>query len=432
MNRLDGVYGLSGFSMNFGLERIKALMRYAGNPQDKLNTIHIAGTNGKGSTSRFIYGILKEHGLKVGLYTSPHLVNFSERIVVGGEKIKDDDIERLHDFFNKIISDKDIFEKIGVPSFFEITTAICFQYFFENKVDIAVIETGLGGRLDATNIIKKPLLSVITNISMDHSEILGNSLEKIAAEKAGIIKKKSIVLCGDGKKSIRDLIKEYALKLGSAYFSSKDVKLFRKGAIFTYKGLNREIKNVQLQNFPEYQQYNLKLSLLSLEILGRFFKDSMKLELDDDLIRKGISKFKNEGRFEIIKYKNRGMVLDGAHNAEGIKNLVVSLQKFFKKKNFIIIFGVMRDKDYKTILKKLSALNGKIIFTRMDNGRALDIRELKEISVKMGYFQNISLSNNIKEAIKEALKSRKKTDTILICGSLYLIGEFKKLLLNNY
>ena len=430
ISRLDAAYGLNGFSMNFGLERIRALMRYAGNPQDKLKTIHIAGTNGKGSVSRFIYNILEEHSLNVGLYTSPHLITFSERIVVGGEKISDNDLERLNNFFDKIISEKDDFKKLGAPSFFELTTAICFLYFFEKKVDVAVIETGLGGRLDATDIIKKPLLSVITNISMDHENILGSSLRKIALEKAGIIKRNSVAVCGEKKNKIAGIIKNYALSLKADYISSNDVKLFKKGDLYSYKGLNIEIKNIKLPNLASYQKYNLKLGLLSIEILYMYYKKSLKLKLNYNLVRSGILKFKNEGRFEIIKYKNRDVILDGAHNPDGIKNLVISLQKFFKKKNFIIIFAVMKDKDYKTILKRLSVLEGEIIFAGLNNERALDVNDLKKLSLQNHYFKKVFTADNIKDALESAAESKKKEDAILVCGSLYLIGEFKKTIIN--
>ncbi|MHB1660509.1 MAG: bifunctional folylpolyglutamate synthase/dihydrofolate synthase [bacterium] len=430
MSRLDEIYGLSGFSMNFGLERIKALMRYAGNPQDKLKIVHIAGTNGKGSVSRFIYSILKEHGLKIGLYTSPHLITFAERIVVGGEKINDSDLERLNIFFDKIVSEKNDFKKLGAPSFFELTTAICFLYFFEKQVDVAIIEAGLGGRLDATNVIKRPLLSVITNISMDHKNILGNSLEKIAMDKAGIIKRDSAVVCGDRKSRIAGLIKDYALSLNAKYFSVENIKLFKKGDLYNYKGLKTNIENIRLPSKASYQKYNLKLSIFSVEILNKYCQKMLNLELNDNSIKNGILKFSNEGRFEIIKYKNNEIVLDGAHNPDGVKNLIISLRKIFKKNGFIIIFAVMKDKDYKTILRRLSVLNGDIIFTGLNNGRALDGNELKAFSVKNGYFKKIFISENIKDSLETALKRKKKDDAILVCGSLYLVGEFKKTILN--
>ena len=430
VSTLDAIYGLTGFSMNFGLERIKTLMKYAGNPQDKLKTIHIAGTNGKGSVSRFIYSILEEHGLNVGLYTSPHLITFSERIIASGEKIANNDLERLNIFFNRIISEKDDFKKLGPPSFFELTTAICFQYFYEKNVDIAVIEAGLGGRLDATNIIDRPLLSVITNISMEHKDILGNSLKKIALEKAGIIKKNSLVVCGEKKRGISNLIKDCALSLNTAYFSSNDVRIFKKGYLYNYRGLNAEIKNIKMPNLASYQKYNLKLSLLSIEVLYEYFKKSIKIELNYNSIIKGILKFKNEGRFEVIKYKNNVIVLDGAHNPDGIKNLIISLRKNFKKNNFIIIFAVMKDKDYKTILRRLSVLEGKIIFAGLKSDRALSGSELEEFSSRNHYFKKIFLAEDIKEALNIAVNNKKEDDIIIVCGSLYLIGEFKKNIIN--
>ena len=430
MSRLDEIYGLSGFSMNFGLERIKALMRYAGNPQDKLKIVHIAGTNGKGSVSRFIYSILKEHGLKIGLYTSPHLITFSERIVVDGEKINDSDLERLNRFFDKIVSEKNDFKKLGAPSFFELTTAICFLYFFEKQVDVAIIEAGLGGRLDATNIIKKPLLSVITNISMDHKNILGNSLKKIALDKAGIIKRDSAVVCGVRKSRIAGLIKDYALSLNAKYFSADNVELFKKGGLYNYKGLKTTIENIKLPSKASYQKYNLKLGIFSVEILNKYYQKMLNLELNDNSIKNGILKFSNEGRFEIIKYKNSEIVLDGAHNPDGVKNMIISLRKIFKKNGFIIIFAVMKDKDYKTILRRLSVLNGDIIFTGLNNDRALDGNELKTFSAENGYFKKIFISENIKDSLEIALKRKKEDDIILVCGSLYLIGEFKKTILN--
>ena len=427
MNSLDKVYGLNGFFMDFGLERIEALMKFSGNPQNKLKIVHVAGTNGKGSTCRFLYYILKEHGLKTGLYTSPHLVDFNERIIAGEDTISDSDAARLNDFFNKIADKENIFKKIGKPTFFELTTAICFKYFFEKKVEVAVIETGLGGRLDATNIVKKPLLSVITNISADHKDILGNSLKKIALEKAGIIKKNSITVCGEKNKKIRQIIQDYALSINSLFYSSDNVKLIKKGFFYEYKGLNIDIKNIKNPNLALYQNENLKLAILAAEIIYKYYSDALKFNLNEELLKSAVIKFKNEGRFEIIKYKNNDIILDGAHNPDGIKKLILSLKKIFPKNNFVIIFAVMKDKDYNAILKRLSILGGKIIFTGLrGNERALDAKELKKISADNKYFKEIFISDGIEESLEMALKIKSAGDIILICGSLYLIGEFNK------
>ncbi len=430
MSKLDAIYDKNGFIMNLGLERITALLSYAGNPQERLKIIHITGTNGKGSVSRFIYAILKEHGLKTGLYTSPHLISFNERIIVGDKKIEDYELNRLSLFFKKIILTNKEFEKLGEPSFFELTTAVCFKYFEEQNIDIAIIEAGLGGRLDATNVIKKPILSVITNVSMDHKNILGNSLKKIALDKAGIIKQGSLVVTGEKKAKIKGLIKEHALSLNVPFFSTEQVKLYKIKNLYNYNGLKLTLNGIKLHNQAWYQKYNLGLALLSVEIIYNNYKDILGLNIKEDLLKKGICEFNNEGRFEIINYKNSTLILDGAHNPGGIKSLVVSLKRAFKNSKFIIIFAVMKDKDYKTMLKRLSVLNGSIIFTGLDNDRVKDIKELESFSKKYNYFKNTFCSKNIKDGLDLAFKCKEENDLILLCGSLYLIGEFKRIVLN--
>ncbi len=431
MSKLDALYDKSGFIINLGLERITALLNHAGNPQERLKIIHIAGTNGKGSVSRFIYAILKEHGLRAGLYTSPHLLSFSERIIADGKKIEDYDLDRLGRFFKKIILTNKEFKKFGEPSFFELTTAICFKYFEERHVDVAIIEAGLGGRLDATNVVKKPLLSVITNISMDHEDILGHSLKKIALDKAGIIKQGSLVVTGEKKVKIKGLIKERALSLNVPFFSTERIKLYRTKNLYNYNGLKLALKGIKLHNKAWYQKYNLGLALLSVEIVYDNYKDILRLDIKEDLIKKGISKFNNEGRFEIINYKNSTLILDGAHNPDGIKSLIVSLKRVFKNGKFIIIFAVMKDKNYKTMLKRLAGLNGSIIFTGLNNDRVNDIKKLESFSKKYNYFKNTFRSKNIKEGLDLAFKCKEEDDLILLCGSLYLIGEFKELKKNS-
>ena len=311
-----------------------------------------------------------------------------------------------------------------------MTTAVCFKYFFERNVDIAVIEAGLGGALDATNVLKRPLLSIITNIGLDHKNILGNSLEKIAMDKAGIIKKNSIAVCGEKRPGLRKLIEKCASNLNAGYFYSGDVRLYERGELLEYRGLTRLIKGISLPNKALYQKRNLKLALLSAEILESRCKDRLAIRLDDDLIRRAVSKFNNEGRFEIIKYKNTDVVLDGAHNPDGIKNLIASLRGVFTKNNFIIIFSVMKDKDYKAMLKRLASLGGVIFLTGLKNDRAINPVELEGALPSDKPFKEVFVSDNIGNSMASALKIGKKDDIIVICGSLYLVGEFKKAFLN--
>ncbi len=429
MSKLDVAYGKTGFIVNLGLERISTLLGHAGNPQDKLKIIHIAGTNGKGSVGKFICTILKEHGLKAGLYTSPHLVTFNERITVDNEKIRDCDVERLDLFFKKLIRDNKEFATLGDVSFFEFTTAVCFKYFEEQCVDVAVIEAGLGGRLDATNIIRNPLLSVITNVSMDHRDVLGHSVEKIASDKAGIIKKGSLMVTGERKGKIKALIKERALSLAVPFFSVDMVKLYRVKNVYNYKGLKLTLRGLRLNTQALYQKYNLGLALLSLEILCSYHSKILRLDIKEDLVKIGVSKFSNEGRFEVINYKDSTLILDGAHNPDGIKNLLISLKQNFANRRFIVIFAVMKDKNYKIMLRRLSALNCTMIFTGLNNNRVENTNEMVALSDKHNYFKKVFCAKNIKQGLNLAFQNKEENDLILICGSLYLVGDFKKTVL---
>ncbi len=428
-NNLDSVeklYQKQGFKMNFGLGSIEYLLNYAGNPQKYINFIHITGTNGKGSVSRIIYEIIKSHGLIAGIYTSPHLLRFNERIIVNDEQISDADLDGL----------KNYFLASGLKcSFFELTTAICFKYFKEKNVDIAVIEAGLGGMLDATNVIEKPLMSIITNISIDHSEILGNSYKKIALDKAGIIKKNSIMITGERKTAIREILINEAINKNALYFSTNLIKITHVKNIYNYYGLYSSFEDILFPSFASYHKYNLAIALLSIEILFKYYKDKINKNLSEESVRKGISYFKNEGRFEIIHVKDKTIVLDGAHNPDGIKNLIISLKNIYKNCNYIFIFGVMKDKDYKTMLRRLSKMDrvtykADIIFTNVNNERSMDSKLLQEYSDNLKYFNNSYAVKNIKEAIDKAFRiysNNNKNEIIVICGSLYLLGDFKKI-----
>ncbi len=430
MSKIDEIYNKSGFKMDFGLDRIAALLDHAGNPQNGINFIHITGTNGKGSVSRMIYEILNMHGLVTGLYTSPHLVRFNERIVVNNTYISDEDLERLTVYFMEALSSGRDLAKMGKLTFFELTTAICFKYFEEKKADIAVIEAGLGGSLDATNVIKRPLISVITNISMDHSAILGHSLKKIAADKAGIIKRNSVIITGESKKKIKELIFNYAVRMDSKAYSTDMIRLTKKGGLYCYDGLYNSIDGITLSNKALYQKYNLKTALLSVEVLFELYKDLICKTLEKDLVRKGLNSFKHEGRFEIIRLKGRTVILDGAHNPDGIEKLAGSLKAYFKNSKWTIVFAVMQDKDYKTMLRRLSKLGAVIIFTKISNDRSADPFRLKVEADKLPGFKRSYITKNLEEAASVAFNIKSGSEAILVCGSLYLIGEFKKLYLN--
>ncbi len=432
INNLDSVeklYKKQGFKMNFGLSGIGELLKYADNPQECINFIHITGTNGKGSVSRFVYEILRAHDLNVGLYTSPHLLKFNERIIVDDEQISDADLERLKNYFLAGGFNN---------SFFELTTAICFKYFKEKNVDIAVIEAGLGGMLDATNIINKPLLSIITNISIDHSEILGNSYKKIALDKAGIIKRNSIFITGERKAAVREILINEAIHKKAMYFSTNLIKITHQKNLYNYYGIDSSFENILLPSYASYHKYNLSVVLLSIEVLFKYYKNKIyNKNLSEECVKKGISNFKNDGRFEILNIHNAAVILDGAHNPDGIKNLISSLKNIYKKSNYIFVFGVMKDKDYKTMLRRLSNsvsedCTADIIFSNVDNERSMDAKLLKEYSDNLKYFNSSYAAADIKEAMNRAFQLYNAADgdsrrrIIAVCGSLYLLGDFKK------
>ena len=364
------------------LSNIHEICKIIDNPQNKLKFIHVAGTNGKGSVCNFLYNIYQKAGYKVGLFTSPHLIDFRERIVVGEKEISR---EYIIDFYNQNL---ERFKEIS-PSFFEWTTALAFSYFEDSKTEINIIETGLGGRLDSTNIIM-PELSIITSIGMDHASILGNTIEKIAKEKAGIIKDNIPTLLGSEIEQ-ESIFKEIC--------DSKNSKLYIAD------------KNIEYpeSSLPDYQIKNWNTAKKATEILQNKFK---------------IGEIKNEphkfltikGRWQIVG-KNPLTILDIGHNEQSI----VELKKQLKKENFnnlFLIVGFSKDKDISTLLNLLPKAE-TYYFTKSSNERSIDPKILKTKFIK----ENSRVYDDYKEAFEEAKKEAKKEDMLLITGSAFLIGD---------
>jgi len=396
---IEKLYTYTKFA-KLGLENIRNLLKILGNPQNGFKSIHIAGTNGKGSVAAMISQILMEEGYKTGLYISPHLVDFRERIQIDRELISKDDLLRIGENIVGIV------ESGNPASFFEITTAIMFKYFAEKKIDYAVIEVGMGGRLDATNVIL-PEVSVITHISLDHTKILGDTVKKIAFEKAGIIKNKPTVI---SDYNLYDFFSDVCKKRGSKLYSvGKDLKYTKKGDFFDINGV-LNLKDLEISLEGDHQLLNASTAILASYILG----------ISENSIRKGLKKTKWEGRFEIVN-NNPLIVFDGGHNPDGIKNTVKTM-KDFDYNNIYIVFGVLKDKDYKKMIKYLENLNGEFIFTKPNSDRALDPEEL----LKYG---EGTVIEDPKEAFEIAKKKAKNGDAILVVGSLYLIGDIKSAIL---
>lgn len=420
---IEYIHSTYKFGSKLGLENIKELLNRLGNPQNEKKIIHIAGTNGKGSTSAMISYILSEQGNKVGLYTSPYLEEFNERIKINNNNISNQKLAYIIEKV-KISVDEMVSEGFNHPTEFEIITAAAFLFYDLENVDFIVLEVGLGGRFDATNVIESPLLTILTSISMDHMQYLGDTLEKIAFEKCGIIKPQVKVVVASQHHESMKIIKEQCAIKSAECINSDDAEIITLGyniygQDLLYKYKNNEI-SFKLSLLGEYQISNVKTVLTAIYTL----KEN-GIRISSESIKSGLKNVKWPGRFEIIN-KNPMIVLDGAHNEEGIIELKKALKKYFPTNNINIVLGILKDKQYKEMVKTISDSATNIIATEPDNDRKLSAFELAtEVSA---YNKNVSYFSDYKDAVNNALKSLKANEVLCIAGSLYLIGVVKKYL----
>ena len=401
------------------------LCEFLDDPQTKFKTIHIAGTNGKGSVSHMLAAILQTAGYKTGLYTSPHLKDFRERIKVNGEMV---DEKFVIDFTEKM---KTLIEEIS-PSFFEITVAMAFEYFAEQKVDVAVIEVGLGGRLDSTNIIT-PELSVITNIGWDHMNLLGDTLEKIAFEKAGIIKKDVPVVIGEILPETVKIFEQTAIEkqtsLSNASQKRKVVDWhWEKPARLRHSGGHELIVEIAEEHHTDHKTWHLDLPGLYqtknlLTVLETCFQlKQLGWKLDEDLMHKGLKQVKKltglHGRWEII-HQSPTVVMDVAHNIDGIRQLVQQ-KEITAHRQLHIITGMVKDKEVEKILELLPK-DAQYYFTKAQIPRAIPENELAE-KARLAGLKGHSFPD-VNEALQSALQLAHQDDLIVVCGSVYLVGE---------
>jgi len=391
---------------------------YFKHPHKNFKTIHIAGTNGKGSVSNLIASILFEAGYKVGLYTSPHLKDFRERIKINGNLIPESEVA------NFITNNLTIIENLK-PTFFEVTTALAFCYFKEQKVDIAVIETGLGGRLDCTNIIN-PLLSVITNISFDHADLLGNTLEKIAFEKAGIIKKDTPIIVGETQDNLKNIFVKKAKEQNSKIYFADKIYNVKKSYITNNKFQNFSVfyndnkvyKGLQTTLLGKYQKKNTQTVLTCIKILLQ-----KGIEIDSENIFNGFKNVTNNthfiGRWQILSEKPF-TICDIGHNEAGIKENMSQLLKL-KHNNLHIVFGMVADKDSKKILKHLPK-KAIYYFTKAKISRAKNEKELFAEATNFGL--NGNCFDTVKDAYNSAKSKATSTDIIYIGGSTFIVADF--------
>ena len=409
---LNDMYGLRRFGIKLGLATIKQILKHLGNPQDSFNCIHIAGTNGKGSVASMLAAILNTCGFKTGLYTSPHLVRFNERISVNGHQIPDD---RVIASYKKIQS----LQLDGrEPTFFEFTTAMALYEFSQQDVDWAVIETGMGGRLDATNVIK-PALSIITNISVEHREYLGNTIREIAAEKAGIIKLNTPVITGVRQKKAIEVIEQTAAgRSAEIYRLGKDIRV-RRGKLdtFTYFGLDHTWRNLQTGLAGSHQVDNAALVLAACELLGR-----NNINVTQSQIQSGLQQTSWPGRLEIVA-TNPHILLDGAHNLKAARNLSRYLSSRMAHRDITLVIGILDDKPYRAMLENLVPVCKQVIVTQPKIDRRLPVETL--LQVVEGLTDKVTAVPDVEQAVYQAIHSCRPSDAVCIAGSLYVVGEAK-------
>lgn len=391
---LNYLYNLERFGTKLGLSRTLKLLAKLKNPHKNLRVIHVAGTNGKGSVCAMLSSILKEAGYKVGMYTSPHLKRFTERFLINNKEISKKELVSL---FNKTIKHR------TNQTFFETITAMAFLY-FKKKVDFLVLEVGLGGRLDATNVIK-PLVSVITNIELEHTDYLGKNIKQIAYEKAGIIKKNCPVVTGCKNKSL-DIIKKICKERNSKLFLAKShKKLNSHFSIGAHKNLRLNLKG-------NFQLKNASVAITTIDVLKKVYK----IKINEKDIINGLKNVKWDGRLQFVK---SNILVDCAHNPAGIKALkkeILKIRSNYKK--IVLVIGILKDKDYAKMLKLITPLADKTILTKVKIDRAADPEILKKY-VKSNY----TIIENVSKSIEYAKSIANKRDLILVTGSIYLVSE---------
>ncbi len=401
---INYIHSTPKFARSLGNELLTKLLFNLGNPQDKLKFIHIAGTNGKGSCAFMLSEVLIKCGYKVGLYTSPYIERFNERIRINGEPIADDDLAEL------VTKMKALIESCDAPvSEFALDTAIAFTYFNNMNCDIVVLETGLGGRLDATNVIKKSEISVITSIGLDHTQYLGDTIEKITTEKCGIIKQKGTVICYPdlSLESLHVITHVCKTKRASAILA--DMPELKEGNSFSYNG-----KDYSLKMNGDFQKLNASLVICTLEKLKE-----MGYKITDDAIKQGLYDAFNPGRLEQLP---SGVYLDGAHNPSAIKSLCESLKAMGKPVS--ICLAMMEDKDIREVAEILAELNPKVIITEIPMPRCADAYEVAKEFIHFNITPKVI--KDPLDAAKHLINESNNDTTSVICGSLYLVGYLRK------
>jgi dihydrofolate synthase/folylpolyglutamate synthase len=425
---IDRIHEFNRFGMVLGLDRMEELLRRLGNPQDDLKVIHVAGTNGKGSVSKYLEEGLSACGYKMGLYTSPYIETFNERIRYDGADISDEDLEY---YGQKVVSAAEAMVADGLdsPTEFEVVTAIAFLYFAGRQADITILEVGLGGIGDSTNVVKSPLASVITSISYDHMAQLGSSLAEIAVNKAGIIKTGCPVIANVPQRDAAKIIARKAYAMGSRLYDisgiraavSDETPFSQKVSMELYE---KSYSDVEISMVGRHQAENLKTALATLEILRK----SGAVKLDREALYEGLKRARQPGRFEVIS-EDPLVIIDGAHNEAGAQVLQETMAQHFAGKKILLVAGILADKEIDSIVKFLTKITDHIIVTEPDNPRKLAAEKLAEHVAEFGVAAEVV--SDVEAAVHRAKELADGYDVILFAGSLYLIGDVRRLWRNE-
>lgn len=420
-NVIDRIHSFKRFGSKLGLDRMKVLLNKLGNPHKNIKTIHVAGTNGKGSVCRFIYTILQSQGYKVGLYTSPYLERFTERIEFDGCEITDQDLSYYaSDVFKA--ADEMVKENLGSPTEFEIVTAIAFNYYKSQAIDFLILEVGLGGRGDATNVVDQPMASVITTIDFDHMEYLGDTLEKIAFEKAGIIKNNCPVVSSAQNQEALKVIRNISSNKNSPLTlvpleDIQNVKYSLEGSTFDFITEDTIYKDLAIGMLGKHQIENAATAIILIKKL-----EDQGIDIKDEAVFSGLKEATQKGRFEIIS-ENPLVIIDGAHNLQGMRAFKATVIQLFKDKKILLCLGLLKDKNVNEIVNLLADFTNEVIIAEPENDRKLITKELK----KLLEAHNIICHEiaDPQKASQYAMERSPEFDAIFFTGSLYLIGRVR-------
>lgn len=410
---LNHLFGLRRFGIRLGLATIRRMLAQLGDPQRRYPTVHIAGTNGKGSVAAGIASVLQQSGYRVGLYTSPHLVRFNERIQVDGRPIGDGEILDLYRRVRRTLSALD-----REPTFFEFATAMAFDAFARGGVEWAVIETGMGGRMDATNVIV-PCLSVITNVSLEHREYLGPTITRIAFEKAGIIKRRRPVVTGIRQPSALGVLEEIASRRSApVYRSGRDFAVRKTGdGVFAYRGIRRRLNDLRTALAGEHQLENAALVLAACELLM-----PRAPRITERSLREGLAATRWPGRLEVVRERPL-VLLDGAHNLDASRALARHVKERYAGRPVTLVVGILDDKPYRAMLRRLAPLAARVIATQAATPRALPAEKIAAAASRFSL--RVEMRSTVTQALEQALRTAPEQGVVLVAGSLYVVGEAK-------